>query len=345
MRHSMIIKNNRLANNGILVFTIILTACLSIAAVCIGQYSMGINDVFNILTQGIFKAGYAVPSTMEMVVYRVRLPRIAAAILVGAGLSLSGATYQGVFRNPLVSPDLLGVSAGSCVGAAFAIITHMGSPGVRVLALVGGIIAVLLTTSIPKLIKNQSILILVLSGVIVSGFMHSVLGFIKYTADPESELASIMYWQLGSIANVKSIDVLSVFPLMFVTFVILILLRWRISILSLGDKEAAALGMEVKRTRGIVVLCSTILTACSVCISGTIGWIGLIIPHLCRLIVGPDNRRLLPLSIFAGASFMIVADTIARSISTAEIPLSIITGFVGAPLYAWLLYKQRIKIK
>jgi iron complex transport system permease protein len=266
-------------------------------------------------------------------------------LLVGAGLALSGTTYQGIFKNPLVSPDLLGVSSGACVGAALAILNDLGAGGIQSCALLGGLSAVLITTTIPKLMKNNSTLILVLAGIIVTGFMSSTLGLLKYVADPETQLAEIVFWQMGSLATTSMKDALAVAPVMMVTMAVLIAARWQINILSLGDEEASSLGVNIRVIRGLAVLCATILTACAVCISGTVGWIGLVVPHLCRMLVGPDNTKVMPLSIFAGASFMLFVDTVARSATSAEIPLSILTGFIGAPLYGWLLFKQRMKVK
>lgn len=310
----------------------------------IGNFSLSVQDVVQILGAAIFDPGgqKGVEST---VILTVRIPRILAAILVGAALSLSGATYQNVFKNPLVSPDLLGVSAGACVGAACAILAHISNLAVGVAALVGGLIAVGCTVGLARLFRNGSSLVLVLSGVIVSGFMSSILGLIKYLADPETELAAITYWQLGSIADTRPGEITYVFIPIVVCLVVLVLLRWRIGMLSLGESEAALLGLNVKRLRMVSILCSTTLTACAVCISGTIGWIGLVIPHLCRFMVGPDASRNMPLTITVGALFLLVVDTVCRTVTTVDLPLSIIIGFIGTPLFVWLILRQRTVIR
>ena len=185
---------------------------------------------------------------------------------------------------------------------------------------------------------------LVLSGIIVSGLMNSIMGLIKYLADPETQLANITYWQLGSLANVLIQDVLTIAPVIIVAIAVLMSIRWRINILSLGENEARSLGMNILHIRGLMILCATMLTACAVCISGTIGWVGLVIPHLGRMLVGPDNVKLLPVSCVLGAIFMLVIDTVARVLTSAELPLSILTGVIGAPFYFYLLAKQRMSL-
>lgn len=278
------------------------------------------------------------------VIYTLRLPRVAAAILVGGSLSLSGASYQGVFKNPLVSPDLLGVSTGACVGAAIAILLHLNATGIQLLAFGFGLLTVLLTVSIPRLMRNDSLTMLVLSGVIVSGIMGSIMGVIKYVADPETELASITYWQMGSLAKITNSDVLSVSLPILGAMALLIAIRWQINLLSLGDREAKTLGIRIGLTRNIIILCSTLLTACAVCLCGTIGWVGLVIPHLGRILVGPDNIKSIPVSCVLGSIFMLLIDTVARAATTLEIPLSILTGLIGAPFYLYILVKQRMKM-
>lgn len=275
----------------------------------------------------------------------IRLPRVLASVVVGAALSLSGATFQGIFRNPLVSPDLLGVSQGASVGAASAILLGAAASGVGLSALVGGLLAVLLATTIPRILRNDSTLMLVLSGVVVAGLANALIGVLKFVADPETQLASITYWQMGSLADVRSPGVVQAAWLAVPCAVGLLLLRWRVNVLSLGDADAKSLGMNLRRTRGLAVLLATVLTASSVCIAGTVSWIGLVVPHLCRLLVGPDNAKVLPLSLVLGGAFMALADTLARSVSQAEVPLSVVTGLVGVPLYLILLVIGRVRVR
>lgn len=282
--------------------------------------------------------------TMYRVVMYSRFPRIVAAIAVGGALSLAGAAYQGVFRNPLVSPDLLGVSNGACVGAAISIIMGLGYVGNVLLAFIGGLLAVAITVLFPSLLNKKSTIALVLSGVIVGGFFSSILGLLKYVADPDTELAEITYWQLGSLAKIKNEALYIILPIIIVSGLIIYLLRWRINVISLGDSESKSLGINLQRERSIIILCSTMLTASAICICGTIGWIGLTMPHLARLLVGQDNTKVIPASAVISSLFLIIVDTAARTLTGAEIPLSIITGFIGTPFFAFVLLRQKNSI-
>lgn len=281
----------------------------------------------------------------EKLLMGVRFPRTMATVIVGAALALSGAVYQGIFKNPLVSPDFLGVSSGACIGAAVAILLSMSSGMIQIFAFFGGILAVSLTVFIPRAMRSDSNIMLVLAGIIVSGAMTSILGFIKYIADPETQLAAITYWQLGSFAYVDNGTVLSILPLSAAAAAIILAMAWWINILSLGEQEAQSLGVNVSLLRGVCIVCSTVLTAGAVCISGTIGWVGLVIPHFGRMLIGSDNRALLPACCFIGGIFMLVVDTVTRIIGPAEMPVSILTGIIGAPFFAWLLYRQRMNLR
>lgn len=322
----------------VVALVVILAALVSLS---VGRYTISPFDTITILCAPIFNTIPTWTHQAQIVVCDVRAPRVLAVLLVGAALGLSGATYQGIFRNPLVSPDLLGVSAGACVGAAVAILLHWSSFGVQVAAFSVGLLTVALATCIPRIFMNNSNLMLVLSGVIMSGFMHALIGLAKYFADPDNELASIVYWTLGSFASIKMTDVLPLLAPILISLVVLICLRWRIDLLSMGDENAASVGVSVGRLKGITIICATLATAGSVCLCGTIGWVGLVVPHICRLITGASNRYVLPLSTGIGALFLLVVDTIARNISGSEIPLSILTGLLGAPLFFALLYRQR----
>ena len=276
------------------------------------------------------------------IVLNLRLPRILAAMLVGAALAASGTAYQGIFRNPLVSPDLLGVSSGACVGAALSILLGWSIWGTQAAAFAGGLLAVLMTLALPRLIGRDSAVILVLAGIVVSGFMSATLGLMKYLANPETELAEIVYWQMGSLAKSEYGNLAALVPVMLLAAGVLVAMRWRINVLSLGDREARLVGAEIRRERTIMVVCATLLTASAVCMSGTIGWLGLVVPHLARLAAGDNNLRTLPLSILAGALFLLCTDTLARNLYEQEIPLGIITGFIGAPFFAWVLVRQKV---
>ncbi len=313
-------------------------------SISLGRYS---NDPIKVLNVFLSRLGMnvAVDPAMDSIVFNVRLPRVLASVMIGAMLSLSGAVYQSVFRNPLVSPDLLGVSSGAAVGASAAILLGAGLATRQIFAFIGGILAVFITSLVPRLLRNRSNMMLVLSGIIVGGFLSSVLAIMKFVAEEQTELASIVYWQLGSLASILGHELLAIFPVFLVCSTLLLLLSWRINILSFGDLEARTLGVNLRQVRTIVIICSSLLTASAVSISGTIGWVGLVIPHLSRLMTGSDNTRSMPLTILIGGIFMLLIDTLARTVSSVEIPLSILTGFVGAPLYALLLYKQRTRLE
>lgn len=333
--------------NGMLInwalFAVLLLFIL--ACLCVGKYQISPGECLRILAGRLTGAEPSWDGMDENMLMGVRLPRVMAAVIVGAALSLAGAVYQGIFTNPLVSPDFLGVSGGACVGAAVAILLSMPSIMIQTFAFAGGIAAVMLSLLIPKMMRSDSRIMLVLAGIIVGGAMSSILGFIKYIADPETQLAAITYWQLGSFAYVDNKAVISILPLTLISGAVLIAMSWWINILSLGESESRSLGARVSLLRVICIICSTVLTAAAVCISGTIGWVGLVIPHFGRLVSGADNRVLLPSSMLIGSIFMLLVDTVTRIIGPAEMPVSILTGLIGAPFFAWLLYRQRHSVR
>lgn len=325
---------------------IVLLLVFMLACLCIGKYNISPQDCLGMFWQVLTGGDGGNWSEMDKnILFGVRLPRVLATVIVGGALALSGSVYQSIFKNPLVSPDLLGVSAGACIGAATAILFSLPTFGIQAAAFIGGIVAVTLTVMIPRLMKSQSNIMLVLAGIIVGGAMSSILGFIKYVADPETQLAAITYWQLGSFAYVDMGILLGILPLTILAAGLLLAMSFWIGILSLGEREAQTLGANIKVLRGTCIGCATVLTASAVCISGTIGWVGLVIPHFSRMLVGTDNRKLLPASLLIGGIFMLLVDTVTRMIGPAEMPISILTGLVGAPFYAWLLYKQRNRLR
>jgi len=321
----------------LLVFVCVLSLSL-------GRYSVPVGEVFKIVGNEFFPVEHTWTDKMETVVLTVRLPRIIGAVLIGAALSLSGAVYQGVFHNPLVSPDILGVSSGAAVGASLAIIAHFGTALIQLFALITGGAAVLLSITISRLFKQSSPMTLVLSGIIVSALCSSLLSLCQYLANVYEELPSIVFWTLGSVAKVSQRDDLAILPGILICGGILVSMRWRINLLSLGAKEAKTLGVNVPVMRGIAIVCSTVLTASAVCVSGTVGWVGLIIPHLSRLAVGSDNTYMMPASVLLGSTFLVVVDTLARYISSAEIPLGVITGLLGAPLFVIIIMRRRMTL-
>lgn len=337
----MTVKKNGLKTVTLAAALAALLLLAAVCAACVGKYPVTPLECLEILWRRLLGLSTRFPDMTVNVVMELRIPRIFASVLVGAALSLSGAAYQGVFTNPLISPDFLGVSSGACIGAAIAILMSLGSAYIQLFAFLGGILAVSLAVAIPTALRNNSNIMLVLSGIIVGSAMSSVMGFIKYAADPETQLAAITYWTMGSFNYISLADLLPTLPFIILPALGLNLLSWRIDLLSLGESEARSLGVNVRLTRGLVILCATLLTASSVCIAGTISWVGLVIPHLGRLLVGPGNTRLMPISGLLGALFMLIVDTLTRSIGVAEMPISILTGLVGAPVYVWLLWRQR----
>lgn len=325
----------------VLITCTAIVVAFAVVALCAGRYAVDPLTSFKIIASHLVPVDRTWTTNEYNVIMNIRFPRMIAAILVGAALALSGASYQGVFQNPLVSPDILGVSYGACVGAALSILLYLNGWVTQVFAFVGGIVAVFVTVNIPRLMHRHTNVVMVLSGIIVGGFMSSILGLMKYVADPDTQLADITYWQLGSIAKVSFTTLSYVAPVMIVSAAVLIGMRWRLNLLSLGEREARTLGVDLKRERGIIIVAATVLTASAVSLAGTIGWVGLIIPHVTRRIVGADNKRLIPCVALVAAAFMLVVDTIARTLTGFEIPLGILTGLVGAPVFGYVLVKQK----
>lgn len=325
---------------GILVLTATLLIALSV-----GRYPVALDQTFQILWGNLTGGEQVWDDKVDAVIMNLRLPRCIAAILIGAALSLSGACYQSIFKNPMVSPDLLGVSSGACVGAALAMLWYMDNFWIQVMAFAFGIITVFITTLIPRLIRNESTIILVLSGVIMSSLMSSIMALIKYLADTDTKLAEITYWTMGSIATVTLDEIASVLPFLIVPAIVILLMRFRLNVMALGDKEAKSLGVDLRKTRGLFVICATLMTASCVCLAGTVGWIGLVIPHVARLIMGADNKKMLPVALVFGSIFMLVIDTLCRTISGSELKISILTGLVGAPFFFFILWKQHKNLR
>lgn len=307
----------------------------------IGRYYVSIGDIFKILVSSVLPINQTWDPAMERVILYIRPSRLFVGSLVGASLGLAGATFQGLFKNPLVSPDILGVSSGAGFGAAAAILLGAGAVGIQLSALLFGLLAVAAVYLIYKAFRSPNILMLALAGIIVNGFFSSALSLTKYMADPNDTLPAITFWLMGSLAAADYDDLMfMIIPILAGSFGI-IFLRWKINVLSLGDSEAKALGVNVNRLRFLLVLFATVITAVSVCVSGTIGWIGLVVPHLARACTGDNHSRLLPFSCILGALLLIILDDISRSLTGAEIPLGILTGIVGTPVFALLLIRQK----
>jgi len=307
----------------------------------IGRYEVEPLTVVKMLISQVIPIEQTWTNADETILFQVRLPRVIAAVIVGAALSMAGATYQGLFKNPLVSPDILGVSSGAGFGAALAILFSTAAWMIQVSAFIGGILAVLASYFLSRLYKNGQILVLVLSGVIVSAFFGALLSITKYVADPYEKLPTIIFWLMGSLSSVRYYDILTILPAIIFGGSVLILIRWRINLLSLSQDEAKTLGIDIKKITRVIIICATLLTAASVCISGIIGWVGLVVPHLGRMITGPDYKKLLPLTIVMGASYLLIMDDLSRTIIATEIPLGILTALLGAPFFAYLLWRRK----
>lgn len=335
-------NNNKKGNEKFNILLVVLSVLLVImffTSMCVGRYGVSFVDVFKFFT------GQQIDQTSYNVMLYLRLPRTLIAVLVGIALTLSGAIYQSSFNNRLVSPDLLGVSSGASVGACFAILLGFSTSMISVFAFVVGFITVFITLLIAKAFKNKSNVILILAGLAVGGVMSSLVGLIKYLADNEMKLAEMTFWLLGDLSKVKMEDFYVLLPVVVVCSVITIVLSWRLNIISLGQKEAKSLGVNYKVTFVLLIVVATILTAISVSVAGTIGWIGLVIPNITRLLIGSNNKKLIPISMFIGAIFMVMVDMLARSLAPNEIPLSVITGILGTPLFIFAIYKRRKEIR
>lgn len=326
---------NRKSTYLTLIVALLLLVPLALIALSIGRMQLSLGQTWAGLIDPKHNALYA--NTL----YDIRLPRVLGAMVIGAALASSGIAFQNLFNNPLVSPDLLGVSNGAAVGAALAILLNSNLWVVQGFALIGGILAVSITVLIPRLVGQGGTLILVLSGIIISGFMQAALGLLKYLADPDFQLQSIVYWQLGSIAKLDIPSLLAALPMMIIGFIILIFFRWHLTIMSLGGQTAASQGINIERERLVIILAATLLTAGAVCLAGTIGWIGLVVPHIARRLIGDNARFALPLAAIFGAAFLLVIDTLARTMSAGEIPLSILTGFIGTPVFIYILAHRK----
>lgn len=313
--------------------------CVVVSLLC-GRYMLSPAEVFVALASLITgDTGSLSPEVVALVV-QVRLPRALAAAAVGAALAASGAAYQGVFRNPLVNPGLLGVSNGAGFGAALAIVCFGGGAAVYPSAFAFGIVAVAASWWIARVYKSTPMIMLVLGGTIVSSVFSALISLMKYVADSATQLPSIVFWLMGSLASVGFDDFWAV-AVMALGCIALVIVAWRIDVLSLGDKEARALGLEPGRAKAVVVVAATLATAGAVCMAGVVGWMGLIIPHVGRMLIGPGNKRLVPASIALGAAFLVIVDTCARCLWASEVPLGILTALIGAPFFVYLLKRTK----
>ena len=305
----------------------------------VGRYGVPLGQVVRILLSGVFPLEQTWTDNMAIAVLNVRLPRILLACLVGCGLSAAGTGYQTVFQNPMAAPDILGASSGACFGAALAIMTGQGAVMITVFAFLASLLSVALVYLVGNHTRGNRVVNLLLAGIMVGSLFSACTSYIKLVADPTNQLPQITYWLMGSLSGTRMGTVRFAAVCMAVGLVPLLLLRWRMNLLTLSPDEARAMGVHTDRLRLAVILSSTVLTAAAVSVSGMIGWVGLVIPHLSRRIVGSDCRRLMPMSCLFGAAFLLLVDNMARCLTATEIPIGILTAFVGAPFFIYLMVR------
>ena len=305
----------------------------------LGRYGVPLGEVVKILLSRVFSIEQTWTDNMAIAVWNVRLPRILLACLVGCGLSAAGTAYQTVFQNPMAAPDILGASSGACFGAALAILTGQSTVMVTVFAFLASLLSVALVYLVGRRSRGSRVVSLLLAGIMVGSLFSACTSYIKLVADPTNQLPQITYWLMGSLSGTRMNVVAFAAVPMFIGLAPLLILRWRINLLTLGEEEARSMGANTNRLR-LVILCATVLTAASVAVSGMIGWVGLVIPHLSRKLVGNDCRYLLPASALFGAIFLLLVDNISRNLLATEIPIGILTAFVGAPFFLYLMTRK-----
>ncbi len=309
-----------------------------LVAFTVGRYPVTLAELIEVLVSRLMGRAAAVPPAVENVVLLVRGPRVVAAVLVGGALAVAGTAFQGLFRNPLVSPDILGASSGAALGAVLGIYFSLGVIGIEGLAFAGGLVAVAAVYVIGSLLHSRDpILVLVLTGVVVGALLGAGVGLVKYLADPYNQLPAMTFWLLGSLAATTVADLLPLTGPVAVGTIVLIALRWRLNVMSLPEDEARALGLATGPFRIAIVAAATLVTSASVATSGIIGWVGLVVPHLARALVGPDFPRLIPTAALLGGGYLLFIDTLARTAAPVEIPLGILTAIIGTPFFIWLL--------
>lgn len=320
---------------------IVLPVVFLVGSLALGAYTISPFEVFEIIVSRLTGNTEGIDQMAAGIVWQTRLPRALAAALVGAGLAATGALFQGLFRNPLAAPDTLGVSNGAGFGAGLAIILGASAVGTQLGAIAFGLAAVGLAFAVVSRGRANTVT-LILSGMLIGSLFSSLVALLKFVADPTEKLPQIVYWLMGSLSNITYESILMILPLYIVAMAVLFLYRWRVNVLSLGDKEAKSFGLNVARDRGILIVACSVVTALVVSISGIIGWVGIVVPHLARMLVGPDFRRLLPASISLGICYLIAIDDLCRTVTAFEIPIGVITGIVGVPMFLYFIYRRKV---
>ncbi len=331
-------QHRKFSPSTLTVGALCLLLTLLIVALGVGRIAVSPAEIATLLWAKLSNTPHALPATFEAVLFEIRAPRALAAVLIGAALAAAGSVYQNLFRNPLVSPDILGVSSGAALGAVLAIFLSAPIVMVQGAAFAGGGFAVLMVVVIGNAVRRHDpVLALILVGVVVGSLLGAGIAMVKYLADPYNQLPAITFWLLGSLSAISQADLALAAPLFAIGLVPIVLLRWRINVLALDEDEAVALGVNVRRLRLALIAAATLLAATAVALSGIIGWIGLLVPHAARLLVGGEFARLLPLAMLLGGAFLLAVDTLARSMASIEIPPGVLTALIGAPLFLWLL--------
>lgn len=331
-------RNNGKLNFGWHIVLIVLPVIIAICALCIGRISIAPSDVFSVLL-GKLGMGSGAEKLTEMTVWKLRMPRILLALLVGAGLSAAGCAFQSLFANPLATPDTLGVASGASFGAALGILMGFGMVGMQITSLLMGALAVALTW-LAGSGRDKSLNSIVLAGIMIGSLFSALVSLAKFTADTESQLPAISYWLMGGLDKAGYKNLLYGAPPIIIGIAVLWLLRWRMNLLPLSEDEARASGCNIAALRSVTVICATAITASCVSMCGQVGWVGLLVPHMCRMKFGSNHMALLPASVSFGAAFMVIVDTVARSVSASEIPISILTAIIGAPFFIVLMRKS-----
>ena len=333
--------NSILSKRGkIIAAFIVLYLAVFILSFSIGRFPVGPAELIRILLSRILPIEKTWTDQAESVVFIIRLPRILVASLVGMALAVSGHIFQRIFRNPMVSPDVLGCSAGAGFGASLALLYGLSGMGVSLSAFAMGLLAVLLVWKIGSAMRGNHILGLILSGIMISSIFQSGTSFVKLVADPDNELPAITYFLMGSLAGTGRAELRLIIVPMMAAVIPVLLLSWRLNILSLPEEEALSLGIPVRMIRAIAIASASLMTALTVAVAGMIGWVGLVIPHITRMTTGTDSRTSVPASMLLGAAFLTAVDTASRSITTSEIPIGILTSFIGAPFFLYLILKE-----
>lgn len=308
----------------------------AVISLCIGRFGLKPADVYHSIGHRFF-GGMEVSAQADTVLWNIRMPRILLALLAGAGLSASGCAFQSLFSNPLATPDTLGVASGACFGAAMGILFGFKLVGIQMVSLLFGLIALGLTALAGSGKRQRSLNSVVLAGIMIGSLFSALVSLVKFSADTESKLPAIEYWLMGNLDSASYDTLMLGAPPILIGILILILLRWRMNLLPLSEEEAKATGVNIKGLRTVTILCATVITASCVSMCGQVGWVGLLIPHMCRMKFGNNHMALLPASVFTGAAFLAIVDTAARSLSASEFPISILTAIIGAPFFIYLM--------